>query len=1054
MVTSFVDMPSYNVRHSIANKVAAKKAEKGYTLSEDNCGLCEMPLMTLDGKSECKVCPAIKKWVQRKNEESDQAEAVVDDRGVGESFGEEEVADIRDDPPADPPSTEMDEPEVVHAADSDGKSDLEIADRKNPERLGEHLMKLKTTESEDSEDSQYPSVADSGVQVSNLDIADSADSEDLDEHLMKAKSTSSDDSDDSRYLSTADSGESADTEAIQARARQIILDARNNGASWGSSNDEDDDDVSPQPSRSWGDDDQMISKASTEESVDEESCIQERAGEIINQARKNLQAEGYDFSDIDSPRVEANSSSTSISVGEFTHGMGSWEAAIIIQSFARRFLAKKVFLGMMLRESNRDYHQDEVAEVAAEEPAGFESLGINNPTGNEDEENWENAPQDVSGEMVQDVDAQAANADPPENGTCFVTEDNSQVDNNAMTKCVSGEEVQDGAEFERAQATTADAPENGTRFVTEDNSLVDNNAMTKLQEQEVPMSGSGAQDVQNRAVAPARGFFAEIACKFDDAVTEAMGKVQSVVTCSMTEPNSFIEGNLAEAFEAEQFKMGNCSFSDQPSSGQVKYGSVQSSSFGQDTQDKYNGQIKFLTMNGWRVANASCNRCNRAFMIRPEDGQMMCAACDDIESGPEQTNVPATAHPHPPQPEHVANPPVQIQQSVVNHVVNQVAPSDLFSIEMNHRIQMGWVAMNHGCPYCNAQLMRKPNDNMDHCLACGPIDAQPINTAAAPSMPPTGANYTSLGAMSNATPNANPLSDITAVHYGSATPSVAPSSMPMPASQGHSMYSQAPPVHHYADPREESASTPRDYQGIAPNQIQMMQDSRQHLQSHQMTPNQMNQLQMMQDSRQHLQSHMQTMQIAPRRDEWAHGADETKENVAGDANVSAQINDAKLRIEDAKKFIMSRSSRRMPPPSNMPPFTRMQNGTPGAQPNAFRPQMSMMTPVSQAVQQPMVTSYTPLGTFRPQMNMVTSPGSQRGVPTPQMREMGSLMSPGTDSNDDILQKIAHQGGVSHPQMSEMSPPGTQASDYHVDPPGTDENDGYKTPQMPGKYFFA
>ena len=55
-------------RHSIATKVAAKKTAKGYTLSDESCDQCEMPLMTLNGKSECKVCPAIKKWVQRKNE--------------------------------------------------------------------------------------------------------------------------------------------------------------------------------------------------------------------------------------------------------------------------------------------------------------------------------------------------------------------------------------------------------------------------------------------------------------------------------------------------------------------------------------------------------------------------------------------------------------------------------------------------------------------------------------------------------------------------------------------------------------------------------------------------------------------------------------------------------------------------------------------------------------------------------------------------------------------------------------------------------------------------
>ena len=56
-------------RQSIANKVTSKKAEKGYTLSEEKCTDCDMNLlMSSTGKSECKVCPAIKKWVQRKND--------------------------------------------------------------------------------------------------------------------------------------------------------------------------------------------------------------------------------------------------------------------------------------------------------------------------------------------------------------------------------------------------------------------------------------------------------------------------------------------------------------------------------------------------------------------------------------------------------------------------------------------------------------------------------------------------------------------------------------------------------------------------------------------------------------------------------------------------------------------------------------------------------------------------------------------------------------------------------------------------------------------------
>ncbi|KAL3821729.1 hypothetical protein ACHAXA_008465 [Cyclostephanos tholiformis] len=73
------------VWHSIATKVAAKKTSKGYTLSEEYCSLCQMPLMTLQGKSSCKVCPAIKKWVDRKNEGSRQEQGGEDARDIVES---------------------------------------------------------------------------------------------------------------------------------------------------------------------------------------------------------------------------------------------------------------------------------------------------------------------------------------------------------------------------------------------------------------------------------------------------------------------------------------------------------------------------------------------------------------------------------------------------------------------------------------------------------------------------------------------------------------------------------------------------------------------------------------------------------------------------------------------------------------------------------------------------------------------------------------------------------------------------------------------------------
>ena len=208
-----------NNRNSIANKMAAKKTAKGYTLSEANCDMCEMPLMTLNGKSECKVCPAIKKWVQRQNESNVQ----VDEREAVESFEEDDAAEVRDDPPLEPPS---------------------------------------------------------------MDIESSKSCESYDNHLMKVNSTDSTES--SRGISTSGSDESEaseNTEAIRARARQIILNARNKGG-WGTanSNDEDSDDEDVKSA-------QLSGISSSWESNSEDVGVYNRAEEIIKLARMNLKAE-------------------------------------------------------------------------------------------------------------------------------------------------------------------------------------------------------------------------------------------------------------------------------------------------------------------------------------------------------------------------------------------------------------------------------------------------------------------------------------------------------------------------------------------------------------------------------------------------------------------------------------------------------------------------------------------------------------------------------------------------------------------------------------------
>eukprot|EP00571_Detonula_confervacea_P000541 CAMPEP_0172318474 /NCGR_PEP_ID=MMETSP1058-20130122/34980_1 /TAXON_ID=83371 /ORGANISM="Detonula confervacea, Strain CCMP 353" /LENGTH=978 /DNA_ID=CAMNT_0013033317 /DNA_START=104 /DNA_END=3040 /DNA_ORIENTATION=+ len=968
-----IAMPSYNIRHSIATKVAAKKTAKGYTLSEESCVMCEMSLMTLNGKSECKVCPAIKKWVQRKNEATAVKE-VDDVREVVETV--EKESEIRDEAPII--SVESYEKSQLEDADSDEKYEL-LENKDNRIDSLESYEKSNLEDVDSYENSELLENKDSAIdylesyEKSELEDADSDEKPELLENEdtmdyesaaerfgdMKVSKSESMESEASTrdYLSRSESDESEDTDAIRARAKQIILNARGRGE-WGSdSNDS---------NLSWDDERMTFSRESIEESM-----IQERAGEIINQARKNLQAEeGLNFppESILSPRV---ASTDLASVEENNPGMGSWEAAIIIQSVARRSLAKKLFLGM-IRESDECHqdeevidelmHQDEevIEEMTEQASSGhFEPLGVNNPTGDDKKDC---APAEETGEvqaqqnedLLGDVGEEHVAHDTAQSG------DVANFDNTQYTEDpnMAGNDT-DIAVGQEPETITEEVPQA-------------ENVMTP-QMKEVSISEyAGVQQKQDMPkTAPSRGFFAGLACKFDDAVTDAMGKVHSIVTCSATADGGGFEG-FGDAFEAQQSKYK--SIYDEvlvatSSSGIVKYDS-QTSLTG---QANYEGQTMLLAMRGWKIANAACHHCNKLLMMRPEDGQLMCAGCETVETEPMPMAVPTRlehdvnhaplhqgpdVHRAPLRPEYAVNHASPRPESVVNHDV----PNHLYNIELNRRLQLGWLAMNHGCPYCNSQLMRKPNDDTDHCLACGPIFTQPAHIAT-PSMP-TFTSYTPNNIHQNI--HANPLRDVTAAHYGS------PESTVMPANASNSA-PPAPPVQNY-DPRDECARTPKQHQVMTPNHNQMMQ-----------------------------------MMLNAPMDKWAQD-DDAKENAFGDANISKQLMDAKLRIEDAKKFIISRNTRRT-------------------------------TPSSQSVQ-PLINNMTGPGTqaniFRPQVNM-TTPGAQT------YHNVGSLMSPGTESSAHHASKMGimspgNQASVNAAQMS-MTTPGTP-------------NSGYRTPQMPGKYFFA
>lgn len=250
-------------RHSIATKVAAKKTAKGYTLSDENCTLCEMPLMTMNGKSECKVCPAIKKWLQRKMEAGAQKEQVEEDAREEVETMEKVDAEVRDEA-------------SVGATDNEVRCEDDIVgiEAKPDEKVAaDDCFEKPDAKATDSNES---------TEVASKGSDDSGHDENLARRLENMNVYNSESTEESAFLSRSESEESEDTEAIRRRARQIIMQARGKGE-WGTSDVEDDDD----------DDEASINSPnlSTFSSDSIDVVPGGRTQAIINQALKNANME-------------------------------------------------------------------------------------------------------------------------------------------------------------------------------------------------------------------------------------------------------------------------------------------------------------------------------------------------------------------------------------------------------------------------------------------------------------------------------------------------------------------------------------------------------------------------------------------------------------------------------------------------------------------------------------------------------------------------------------------------------------------------------------------
>lgn len=395
------EMPSYGVRRSIAAKVLSKKSKKGYVLSDENCLHCEMPLMTIDGsRNECKTCPAIKKWVKRQLE---ACKATEEDEGRLEMREQEDSSNDR----------------------LDGSGLEEFREECGDNVIVEHIYDNENYEEQ---------LGDEDPAALNRDYL----------HCTSAE----------------------EERAIRLRAKQIIMDARGHGV------DEDVDmgkDGGVTKRYSWEDDyvnpagcSPMLDNATYSMDDVDKAIIEERVDEIINRARQNLNADhNLDLPPemILSPRqksIDKVSSKLDHDEAETEALLGTWEASVVIQSVARRYLARKIVTEMSGTNG---------PPVEDTGPTQFSSLGLNKPTADDEAEGR-------MGSTSNDDDFKTA---PP-----------------------------------KASATSKETMA-GTRVHEEEEA----NTLPKTARR-----------------LPKRSLIAEVACKFDDAVTEAFVKMTTYVQCT------------------------------------------------------------------------------------------------------------------------------------------------------------------------------------------------------------------------------------------------------------------------------------------------------------------------------------------------------------------------------------------------------------------------------------------------------------------------------------------------------------------------------------------
>mmetsp|Transcript_6324 Transcript_6324/g.12505 ORF Transcript_6324/g.12505 Transcript_6324/m.12505 type:complete len:1208 (-) Transcript_6324:266-3889(-) len=203
---------------------------------------------------------------------------------------------------------------------------------------------------------------------------------------------------------------------------------------------------------------------------------------------------------------------------------------------------------------------------------------------------------------------------------------------------------------------------------------------------------------------PKRNVLADVACKFDDAVSKVVKNMTSLVTCTTN----------AEAFE-RAIDIDHL----QSSSGEREAVATISMRhekivMAESRRKMASTQIMYRLKSGWRLANASCPACQMPTMIRPGGDEKVCVVCSDAGlEGNSSMTVPST------------------DDCVVSTLTRSTFSNNTsyeqsrqISGEISRRLNSGWLVLAAVCPACKIPLMKSPVDNLDHCLSCGPVPSR------------------------------------------------------------------------------------------------------------------------------------------------------------------------------------------------------------------------------------------------------------------------------------------------------------------------------------------